>query len=89
MNEFAYVVQAWLPLIVWQQVDEPEYRKGYITVTCLSVSLIITAFATRWLYNGQLGRKALETRGAYDTGSESNEEVSGGVGGLHGKGGVA
>lgn len=28
MNEMAYVLQAWLPLIVWQQVDAPEYRKG-------------------------------------------------------------
>ncbi|EOO00250.1 putative pantothenate transporter protein [Phaeoacremonium minimum UCRPA7] len=25
MNEMAYVLQAWLPLIVWQQVDAPRY----------------------------------------------------------------
>ncbi|KAJ6164677.1 hypothetical protein N7470_003349 [Penicillium chermesinum] len=47
MNEMAYVLQAWLPLIVWQQVDAPEYQKGYITVSCLSVLLIFTTFAVR------------------------------------------
>ncbi|OQE03006.1 hypothetical protein PENVUL_c036G03482 [Penicillium vulpinum] len=41
MNEMAYVFQAWLPLVVWQQVDAPEYPKGFITVTILSVILII------------------------------------------------
>lgn len=50
MNEMAYVVQAWLPLIVWQQVEAPEYRKGYITVTCLSVCLILSTFVTRYLH---------------------------------------
>lgn len=47
MNEMAYVLQAWLPLIVWQQVDAPEYQKGYITVSCLSLLLIITTFVVR------------------------------------------
>jgi MFS transporter, ACS family, pantothenate transporter len=49
MNEMAYVLQAWLPLIVWQQVDAPEYQKGFITVSVLSLILIGTAFAIRWL----------------------------------------
>ncbi|KAH9909642.1 MFS general substrate transporter [Xylariomycetidae sp. FL2044] len=31
MNEMAYVFQAWLPLLVWQQVEAPQYRKGFIT----------------------------------------------------------
>lgn len=42
MNEMAYVFQAWLPQVVWQQVDAPQYRKGFITVTILSVALIAT-----------------------------------------------
>jgi len=49
MNEMAYVVQAWLPLIVWQQVDAPEYRKGFITVCCLSAVLIVTTLIVRKL----------------------------------------
>ncbi|KAF2474660.1 MFS general substrate transporter [Lindgomyces ingoldianus] len=50
MNEMAYVLQAWLPLIVWQQVDAPEYQKGYITVSCLSFALIVTALSIRTLH---------------------------------------
>jgi ACS family pantothenate transporter-like MFS transporter len=53
MNEMAYVVQAWLPLIVWQQVEAPQYQKGFITVSCISVLLIITAFVVRALHQRQ------------------------------------
>ena len=35
-----FVVEAWLPLLVWQQVDEPRYQKGFITVSCISVALV-------------------------------------------------
>ena len=56
MNEMAYVLQAWLPLIVWQQVDAPEYRKGFITVTCLSVALISVGIATKVLHRRQIAR---------------------------------
>lgn len=57
MNEFAYVLQAWLPLIVWQQVDAPEYRKGFITVSCLSGALIATAFTVRVLHGRDLAKR--------------------------------
>lgn len=50
MNEMAYVLQAWLPLLVWQQVDAPQYRKGYITVSVLSILLIITTFVVKYLW---------------------------------------
>lgn len=56
MNEMAYVLQAWLPLIVWQQVDAPEYRKGFITVTFLSVALIGVGIATKKLHRRQIAR---------------------------------
>ncbi|KAI9713230.1 MAG: hypothetical protein M1820_001216 [Bogoriella megaspora] len=49
MNEMAYVLQAWLPLIVWQQIDAPEYQKGFITISVLSVVLIGTSFVIRAL----------------------------------------
>lgn len=57
MNEMAYVFQAWLPLIVWQQVDAPEYRKGFITVSCISVVLIITTFVIRSLDHKEKRRR--------------------------------
>ena len=53
MNEMAYVLQAWLPLIVWQQVDAPQYRKGFITITFLSAALIATSFITKALHKIQ------------------------------------
>ena len=58
MNEMAYVLQAWLPLIVWQQVDAPEYRKGFITVTFLSAALIGVGIVTKVLHRRQIARWA-------------------------------
>ncbi|KAI9738406.1 MAG: hypothetical protein M1834_008909 [Cirrosporium novae-zelandiae] len=57
MNEMAYVLQAWLPLIVWQQVDAPQYQKGFITVSCLSVMLIITALMVRYMWRREKARQ--------------------------------
>ena len=54
MNEMAYVLQAWLPLIVWQQVDAPNYQKGFITVTFISATMIVTAFVIRFLHKKQI-----------------------------------
>lgn len=51
MNEIAYLLQIWLPLIVWQQVDAPRYFKGYITVSCMSVVLIAMSLVVRHLHN--------------------------------------
>ena len=55
MNEMAYVFQAWLPQVVWQQVDAPQYRKGFIAVSIMSVILIITTGAIRVLEHGKVG----------------------------------
>ncbi len=42
MNTMVGVMAAWLPLIVWQQVDAPQYHKGFITASCMgSVSFIL------------------------------------------------
>ena len=74
MNELAYVVQAWLPLLVWQQVDAPEYQKGFITVTCLSVCIIVTALGTRFLHKREIRREKEVIRGeseGYETGVET------------------
>ncbi|KAJ5497553.1 Major facilitator superfamily domain general substrate transporter [Penicillium fimorum] len=57
MNEMAYVFQAWLPLVVWQQVHAPEYRKGFITVSILSVILIISTLGVRFLHKREKLRK--------------------------------
>lgn len=54
----AYVFQAWLPLLVWQQVDGPEYQKGFITVSCISFALIVTTFVVRHLDLKEKSKKA-------------------------------
>lgn len=56
INEMAYVVQTWLPLIVWQQVDAPEYHKGFITASCISATLIISTLVTRKLQKREIAR---------------------------------
>jgi ACS family pantothenate transporter-like MFS transporter len=57
MNEMAYVLQAWLPLIVWQQVEAPRYHKGFVTVSFISGLLIVTALAVRWLHRREVYRR--------------------------------
>ncbi|KAI0143720.1 MFS general substrate transporter [Xylariaceae sp. FL1272] len=57
MNQFAYVVQAWLPLIIWQTVDAPRYHKGFITTVFISAGLIVTALTIRVLHHGEVARK--------------------------------
>lgn len=57
MNDIAYVFQAWLPLIVWQQVDAPNYQKGFISSSILSVILIIAAFSVRHLQHWEDNKK--------------------------------
>ncbi|RSL61368.1 hypothetical protein CEP53_005105 [Fusarium sp. AF-6] len=50
MNEMAYVFQAWLPLLIWQQVEAPAYPKGYPTMVGMAIALIATAFVIRFLH---------------------------------------
>ncbi|KAL4927981.1 major facilitator superfamily domain-containing protein [Aspergillus undulatus] len=78
MNEMAYVFQAWLPQVVWQQVDAPQYRKGFITGTVMSAILILTTFATRALQHsedGKKGKEAVEGTGGESEGSVQGEDV--------------
>jgi len=61
INELAYVCQAWLPLIIWQQVDAPKYHKGFIGGATISAILIPTAFLIRFLHKRELRQKKLTT----------------------------
>ncbi|OTA67289.1 MFS general substrate transporter [Hypoxylon sp. EC38] len=58
MNEMAYVVQAWLPLIIWQQVEAPQYHKGFVTMVFLGAGLIVTSLTIRVLHHRERARKA-------------------------------
>ncbi|EXJ91869.1 hypothetical protein A1O3_00419 [Capronia epimyces CBS 606.96] len=37
VNDFLPVMNIWLPLLIWQQVDAPRYHTGFITASCLIV----------------------------------------------------
>ncbi|KAI0896101.1 MFS general substrate transporter [Annulohypoxylon nitens] len=58
MNEMAYVVQAWLPLIIWQQVEGPRYHKGFITMVFIAAGLIVTSLTIRVLHRRERAKKA-------------------------------
>jgi ACS family pantothenate transporter-like MFS transporter len=57
MNEMAYVIQAWLPLVMWQQVNAPQYHKGFVGGAVLSGLLIVTALVVGFLHNRELEQK--------------------------------
>ncbi|KAI1100163.1 MFS general substrate transporter [Jackrogersella minutella] len=61
MNEMAYVVQAWLPLIIWQQVDAPQYHKGFVTMVFIAAGLIVTSLTIRVLHHRELAKKMQST----------------------------
>ncbi|KAE8453388.1 hypothetical protein EG329_010249 [Mollisiaceae sp. DMI_Dod_QoI] len=82
MNEMAYVLQAWLPLIVWQQIDAPNYQKGYITISVFGVLLIVTAFTIRFLWQRERLRKqrdSLSEAGDSVAGSTADDKHVGGI----------
>lgn len=67
MNELAYVFQAWLPLVIWQQVEAPEYPKGYPTMIFVAAALIATALVIRLLHNKEKLEKQAEVEGSIDS----------------------
>lgn len=75
MNEMAYVLQAWLPLLVWQQVEAPQYRKGFVTVTFLSLALIATALVTRVLHGKELSQERNDQEIAFGRSTSSDDDA--------------
>ncbi len=46
VNTFQYVIQAWLPLLIWKVTDFPQYKRGLptaIAFTFLGIVLIVLA----------------------------------------------
>jgi ACS family pantothenate transporter-like MFS transporter len=61
MNEMANVVQTWLPLLIWQQVEAPEYPKGYLASIWIAVAMIATAMTIRHLHGRQVAQWAIKS----------------------------
>lgn len=86
MNEMAYVLQAWLPLIIWQQVEAPNYRKGFVTITFLSAALIVTAITIRILHARELAQEKDDRESVQlDASSSSDDGIEAAVERLDGK----
>jgi MFS transporter, ACS family, pantothenate transporter len=51
MNMMSNVIAAWLPLIVWQQIDAPKYHKGFITASCEQVLFVVVIAGMAVLQN--------------------------------------
>ncbi|EGR44881.1 uncharacterized protein TRIREDRAFT_69563 [Trichoderma reesei QM6a] len=68
MNQMAYVIQAWLPLLIWQQVEAPEYPKGYPTSIGIAVGMIIMCFWIKYAHRREkLIKKVIEDESALHT----------------------
>jgi len=48
-NTFAYVFQAWLPIVIFPQVEQPRVFKGNVTTAGISFGMICFALATLYL----------------------------------------
>ncbi|RMD41710.1 hypothetical protein DV735_g3386, partial [Chaetothyriales sp. CBS 134920] len=60
MNEMAYVFQAWLPLLIWKQVEAPRYPKGMPTMIAVAVLLLITTAAIKYLHQREKAARLLD-----------------------------
>ncbi|KAJ3784988.1 MFS general substrate transporter [Lentinula aff. detonsa] len=45
-NMWAYVMQAWLPIVLFPQVEQPQVRKGTIATACFNLGMMFFAFLT-------------------------------------------
>lgn len=71
MNQFGNTVSAWLPLIVFQQIDSPRYYKGWVTLTAINSALIISTLVT-W----QLQKREDEKRAVVEDSNDGMENTS-------------
>lgn len=63
MNEMAYMVQAWLPLLIWQQVEAPEYPKGYLASIFIAIAMMATTMAIRHMQRVEVDGRRLRLPG--------------------------
>lgn len=75
MNQFGSTVSAWLPLIVFQQVDSPRYYKGWVTLTAINSSLIISTLVTWQLQKREDSRRAVVEDSNDGTENESVDAI--------------
>ncbi|OQU94482.1 hypothetical protein CLAIMM_00836 [Cladophialophora immunda] len=76
MNQMAYVIQIWLPLIIWQQVHAPKYTAGFATVLFIGgPAMIGLTILTMWLHKREKNRLAAERETNQQSYSNDKEAI--------------
>jgi len=57
-NMWAYVFQAWLPIVLFPQVEQPRVFKGNVATACINSALIVMALTTLYFQRRDLRRAA-------------------------------
>jgi ACS family pantothenate transporter-like MFS transporter len=58
MNGFQYAVAAWLPIIIFPQVEAPTFRKGFPSTFGFTIAAIICVCAIQWFAIRENKKKA-------------------------------
>ncbi|CDO71805.1 hypothetical protein BN946_scf184939.g29 [Trametes cinnabarina] len=72
-NMWAYVMQAWLPIVIFPQVEQPRVFKGNVATACINFAMMCFAMAT-YILSRRDQRKARKLR-ASSPASEVSEEI--------------
>ncbi|TRM65269.1 major facilitator superfamily domain-containing protein [Schizophyllum amplum] len=67
-NTFAYVFQAWLPIVIIPQVEQPRVLKGNITTACIMVGMMAFAMLTLYFSRRDDRRVAAKARALTEDG---------------------
>ncbi|KAI0301693.1 MFS general substrate transporter [Multifurca ochricompacta] len=77
-NMWAYVVQAWLPLVIFPQVEQPTFKGNPRLYPIFIYSIIVVvALTTRYLQRRDERRVVAAFRGGEERGNETLDDVTG------------
>ncbi|KZV73276.1 MFS general substrate transporter [Peniophora sp. CONT] len=57
-NMWAYVFQAWLPIVIFPQVEQPTVHKGNVTTACINAGMMSFAMLTLFFQKREERQKA-------------------------------
>jgi ACS family pantothenate transporter-like MFS transporter len=55
MSTMGPAEQAWLPLLIWKQVDAPRCHKGFMSMIFIAIALMAATMLTRFLQAAEEG----------------------------------
>lgn len=62
MNGFQYAVAAWLPILIFPQVEGPTFRKGFPSTFGFTIAAIVCVVAIQCFATWEARRKAVNAR---------------------------